>query len=331
MRCGEPAARSSSITWSTRSSSAGRRRETAAGRGALELDSALRERVERRPGPRRRALQRHQAPLYGATAGSCTMNRAIQSSSAGDSVGRIQSGPDGLISHRSDVAITPGPGTGVASDGVIQPALPGRRARAAAAALEHASPRSPARTAPRPRTGRPRRRRSRSTRTYATAAHRSKPAGNGSVGSSRYWPIPVIQARPLTSGTTAGVAPSADLLDQASDEAAADDRLVDELLARAPARRGRAAPPCAPRCPVPHGERSSQPGWIAVALRAFAPSWPGAWNTTCLQPRIAASSGCTGARGRVDRVGDGQPARDQLAPRWPAPGRARPRRPATSA
>ena len=32
--------------------------------------------------------------------------------------------------------------------------------------------------------------------------------------------------------------------------------------------------------PVPHGERSSHPGWIAVALRASAPSRPGSWNTT---------------------------------------------------
>ena len=52
------------------------------------------------------------------------MNRAIQSSSAGESDGRIQSGPDGSTSQRSDVAMTPGPGTGVASDGVIQPAFP---------------------------------------------------------------------------------------------------------------------------------------------------------------------------------------------------------------
>ena len=36
--------------------------------------------------------------------------------------------------------------------------------------------------------------------------------------------------------------------------------------------------------PVPHGERSSQPGWIAVAARASAPSAPGAWKTTCRQP-----------------------------------------------
>src|SRR5206468_4114140 len=31
-----------------------------------------------------------------------------------------------------------------------------------------------------------------------------KPSGNGSFGSSRYSPMPVIQARPVTSGTTAG-------------------------------------------------------------------------------------------------------------------------------
>ena len=31
--------------------------------------------------------------------------------------------------------------------------------------------------------------------------------------------------------------------------------------------------------PVPHGERSSQPGWIDVAARADAPSRPGSANT----------------------------------------------------
>ena len=35
-----------------------------------------------------------------------------------------------------------------------------------------------------------------------------KPAGNGSLGSSRYWPIPVIHARPVISGITAGRPPT---------------------------------------------------------------------------------------------------------------------------
>src|SRR6185503_4808678 len=39
-------------------------------------------------------------------------------------------------------------------------------------------------------------------------AQRAKPAGNGSSGSSRYCPIPVIHARPVISGTTAGRPPT---------------------------------------------------------------------------------------------------------------------------
>src|ERR1700733_14061114 len=52
------------------------------------------------------------------------MKPAIQLRNSGESVGRIHNGPVGSISQRSDAAITPGPGTGVASDGVTQPALP---------------------------------------------------------------------------------------------------------------------------------------------------------------------------------------------------------------
>ena len=46
--------------------------------------------------------------------------------------------------------------------------------------------------------------------------------------------------------------------------------------------------------PVPHGERSSQPGWIDVAPRASAPSRPGAVKITWRQPAMRSSSGCTG-------------------------------------
>ena len=46
--------------------------------------------------------------------------------------------------------------------------------------------------------------------------------------------------------------------------------------------------------PVPHGERSSQPGWIEVAARACAPSRPGSWKITWWQPEIRSSSGWTG-------------------------------------
>src|ERR1700733_12464758 len=134
------------------------------------------------------------------------MNRPIHLSSSGETVGRIHSGPDGSTSQRSDAAITPGLGTGTASDGVIPPALPAEapdphrsrsntvtsQPRADSASAVHRP------TAPPP-----------ITLTRTRGAYRANPVGNGSVGSSRYWAMPVIQARPLTSGTTAGVVPSA--------------------------------------------------------------------------------------------------------------------------
>src|SRR5206468_3035544 len=66
---------------------------------------------------------------------------------------------------------------------------------------------------PRPRAGVPRRHPGRPERAAAGRragpggrgdGYRANPAGTGSSGSSRYWPIPVIQARPVISGTTAG-------------------------------------------------------------------------------------------------------------------------------
>src|SRR5690606_18723671 len=38
--------------------------------------------------------------------------------------------------------------------------------------------------------------------------HSSKPSGNGSRGSRKYWAVPVIQARPVMDGTTAGLPPT---------------------------------------------------------------------------------------------------------------------------
>ena len=64
------------------------------------------------------------SPRWYAGRAQLTTNLAIHASIAGDSVGRIHSGPEGLTSHRNDSPITPGPGTGTASDGVIQPAFP---------------------------------------------------------------------------------------------------------------------------------------------------------------------------------------------------------------
>ncbi|GHI25704.1 hypothetical protein Shyd_70750 [Streptomyces hydrogenans] len=49
-------------------------------------------------------------------------------------------------------------------------------------------------------------------------AHSRNPAGKGSVGSRRYWAVPVIQARPVTVGTTAGPAPDGGLGDQSPGE-----------------------------------------------------------------------------------------------------------------
>ena len=67
--------------------------------------------------------------------------------------------------------------------------------------------------------------------------------------------------------------------------------------------------------PVPHGERSSQPGWIAVALRACAPSRPGAWKTTWWQPAIREVSGVHRRVGVVDGGHDRQACRDELSAR----------------
>ena len=63
-----------------------------------------------------------------------------------------------------------------------------------------------------------------------------KPSGKGSVGSSTQDAKPVIQAVPVSSGTTAGRAavpiPTDRLLEQAPGEGRAQDALVDERLAQ---------------------------------------------------------------------------------------------------
>ena len=97
-----------------------------------------------------------------------------------------------------------GPGTGIASDGVIQPALP------ADAPAPHRSRSNTVTSAPRLVSASATHRPTAPPPTTITRTARlqsANPAGNGSVGSSRYWLIPVIQARPLTSGTTAGTEP----------------------------------------------------------------------------------------------------------------------------
>ena len=77
---------------------------------------------------------------------------------------------------------------------------------------------------------------------------RANPVGNGSVGSSRYWPMPVIHARPLISGTTAGRSRDRHLVDEPADEPASDHRVVRELLAEFERRRAHAAAPSVPTC-----------------------------------------------------------------------------------
>ena len=122
-------------------------------------------------------------------------------------------------------------------------AEPGRAARDRAAVEQRHR-----RRRGRPARARPPRRRSRRRRRRRRAAHRAKPAGNGSSASSRYCPMPVIHARPVISGTIAGPPADRRLPDDAAGEARADHRLVDERRRRRRARRGRAAGPSGATC-----------------------------------------------------------------------------------
>ena len=69
------------------------------------------------------------------------------------------------------------------------------------------------------------------TQTLSGRPSSTNPAGNGSLGSSRYWAVPVTQARPVMVGSTAGRPgrPSSRST-SAADEAGADERLVDEVV-----------------------------------------------------------------------------------------------------
>ena len=64
--------------------------------------------------------------------------------------------------------------------------------------------------------------------------------------------------------------------------------------------------------PVPHGERSNQPGWIAIACRASAPSDPGAMNSTWWQWSTPLDLGWRGGALLVDRVHDREPGVEDL-------------------
>ena len=105
--------------------------------------------------------------------------------------------------------------------------------------------------------------------TTTTSGRSQREAGRERIGRRRAGtgPCPSPTRGRVTSGHDGRQPADRRLLDEPPGEARADHRLVDEVLRRAPARRARAARPSAREVPVPHGERSSQPGWIAVALR----------------------------------------------------------------
>src|SRR5579885_1517472 len=157
------------------------------------------------------------------------MNRAIQSSRSREAVGLIQSGPDGSTSQRSDVAITPGPGTGVASDGVIHPAFPAdapapHRSRSTTSTSQPRADNASAvqrPTAPPP-----------ITHTRTPPCLRSEIEARG----ERISRIEEVLGHAGDPGAAAHLGDDPrhgaerDLLDEAAGEPAADDRLVDELL-----------------------------------------------------------------------------------------------------
>ena len=86
--------------------------------------------------------------------------------------------------------------------------------------------------------------------------------------------MPVIHARPVISGTIAGR--PATVVSSAT-RPVKRVPITDSLTNGSPIASSPRACSWASRAdvPVPHGERSSQPGWIDVAARASAPSRPG--------------------------------------------------------
>ena len=116
--------------------------------------------------------------------------------------------------------------------------------------------------------------------------------------------MPVIQARPADLGHDRRASRRPGLLDEPPDEAAADHRLVDEVGRQAAVAAGMELAIRA-EVPVPHGERSSHPGWIAVALRASAPFRAGG-----VEDHVLTARGSPGpadgpaACARTDRIDD---------------------------
>ena len=141
---------------------------------------------------------------------------------------------------------------------------------------------------------------------------RGESAGNGSSASSRYWPMPVIQARPVISGTTAGTPADRRLLDQPAGEARADDRLVDERLAerQLAARVQLGHPRATCRCRTASGRAS--PGgstWRRARRRRRGPA---RGRRRGGSRAMRGSSGCTGRSAALIAAMIARPARDQL-------------------
>lgn len=105
--------------------------------------------------------------------------------------------------------------------------------------------------------------------------------------------MPVIQARPVTAGMIAGR--SATVV-SSTIRPVKRVPMKDSLTKSAPTSSSPLLCSTAIRAhvPVPQGDRSNQPGWMAIALRACPPPRPGAVNWTCLQPLMFASRRCTG-------------------------------------
>ena len=102
--------------------------------------------------------------------------------------------------------------------------------------------------------------------------------------------MPVIQARPVTVGTTAGMSLTV-VCHQSPHEMPADERLVDEVLAQAELGP---RPTVGPSADVPVLDRPVEPaGVMAMAWREWRASDPGP-RATWWQPLMVASSGCTG-------------------------------------
>ena len=124
--------------------------------------------------------------------------------------------------------------------------------------------------------------------TTTSVTGRSRP-GTGPRRRAGTGPCPVIHARPVISGTIAGRPAT---VVSSTTRPVKRVPITDSLTNASPTASSPRACSCASRAdvPVPHGERSSQPGWIDVAARASAPSRPGAWKhdvVAARDPRVA--------------------------------------------